>query len=564
MKKIKLSDVEIKDIIHKYTHEPIGCAEIGKQYGVSREVIVRILKENNVTLTPAGQKYRGGKKEASKRFYQNNKEKLNTYYQQWLSNTDLKYRKEKTKEWREKNREKLREKGRINQAKRRQDPQIKLYSRFGTAVWQNIKDNGATKYKKTFKILPYTFEELKNHLEKLFQNGMTWNNYGEWHVDHAIPQSHFKYDSVDSEDFQKCWALGNLKPMWGRDNYSKNNNLTHLTLEAVREIRCKGKYIKLKYHDVLLSKEYLQTIIDNYGKEYLEDYIDDVLYVLRTSSPQLPQIETLETLYGIQKHIYKIDPLDEDGNIVNGRVNSYGNMLLKSHFKSYWRSNYKKRKSPQEAWLNDAQMRLILKYRMGINNSNEVFDISLRQMIKGISATRTSISFFKPLLAAYLYQSYLGDVDKPIVFDPCCGFGGRMVGFKLSYPNGTYIGCEPNVDTYKELKELALNFDNVILHNCKFEDLSIDFDYDLALTSIPYFDLEEYSQVMVYNNFDDWCEKFIKPLIDLDNLVVNMSSDLCDKLGLHEFIDCYLINNKNHFKANKNYEAILKINFETI
>ena len=45
------------------------------------------------------------------------------------------------------------------------------------------------------------------HLEKQFTKGMTWENHGKWHIDHVIPDSHFKYINVEDKEFQECWAL---------------------------------------------------------------------------------------------------------------------------------------------------------------------------------------------------------------------------------------------------------------------------------------------------------------------------------------------------------------------
>lgn len=74
----------------------------------------------------------------------------------------------------------------------------------------------------------YTLDILRKHLEKQFVNGMSWENYGEWHVDHIIPISVFNFTEFGHTDFKKCWALKNLQPMWSKDNIVKNNNLeTH-------------------------------------------------------------------------------------------------------------------------------------------------------------------------------------------------------------------------------------------------------------------------------------------------------------------------------------------------
>ncbi len=65
-----------------------------------------------------------------------------------------------------------------------------------------------------------------------FLSGMEWANYGTvWHVDHILPQSFFKIDADDPAnclEFQACWALSNLRPLWKRDNLVKNARRSHL------------------------------------------------------------------------------------------------------------------------------------------------------------------------------------------------------------------------------------------------------------------------------------------------------------------------------------------------
>jgi hypothetical protein len=64
-----------------------------------------------------------------------------------------------------------------------------------------------------------------SHLEALFTEGMTWDNYGEWHVDHKIPMSSFQFETTDDREFKLCWCLDNLQPLWGPDNLSKGTQL---------------------------------------------------------------------------------------------------------------------------------------------------------------------------------------------------------------------------------------------------------------------------------------------------------------------------------------------------
>ena len=208
-------------------------------------------------------------------------------------------------------------------------------------------------------------------------------------------------------------------------------------------------------------------------------------------------------------------------------------------------------------------MTRIINYRVGDNNSNEIFDFSLYQLIKGMSAMRITISFFKPVLAAAIYYHYLGDIISPVVLDPCAGFGGRLLGFKSRYPEGTYIGIEPNKDTYKELLQLVElgQFKNVKLYNCKFEDFNLDsIKYDFAFTSITYYNKEKYSNSEQIS-FDDWKNTFITKILTLKNGYINLPDDLYSKLNLMNVIDAYISTRKTHFsKTNSNKkELIIKI-----
>jgi hypothetical protein len=97
---------------------------------------------------------------------------------------------------------------------RRKDPQNRLRSNMSSMITRTLRNGKCGK--SWFNLIPYSLEELKNHLESKFTKGMTWNNYGKegWHIDHIIPRSFFDHSSYDTEDFQKCWALNNLQPLW--------------------------------------------------------------------------------------------------------------------------------------------------------------------------------------------------------------------------------------------------------------------------------------------------------------------------------------------------------------
>lgn len=76
--------------------------------------------------------------------------------------------------------------------------------------------------RKTFDILGYTVNELRNHLEVQFDSLMNWDNYGSyWHVDHIKPASLFNHEN--DNEVMECWSLNNLQPLEARANMSKGN-----------------------------------------------------------------------------------------------------------------------------------------------------------------------------------------------------------------------------------------------------------------------------------------------------------------------------------------------------
>ena len=102
--------------------------------------------------------------------------------------------------------------------------QKRLRSTMKANLVARLKQRLINKNKKsTFDILNYTVDELKEHLEVLFETGMTWDNYGDWEIDHVTPDSWFVYNSMEDKEFQKSWALKNLQPKWKKDNRSKGN-----------------------------------------------------------------------------------------------------------------------------------------------------------------------------------------------------------------------------------------------------------------------------------------------------------------------------------------------------
>ncbi len=229
MKKYIPSEEEINIIIRMYNEDLIGSQTISEKVGLNKQQVIRILKENGVILGPSGRRNIGGRKVAIKKYESKpeTKKRKSENHKKW-SEKNRNYLTKYHQKWREKNIDKHREyKRKYEKHRKDTDPAYKLIANFRTAIYQVLKENNVEKNKHYFDILRYTPEELISHLENLFTDGMTWENYGEWHVDHKTPISSFNFESIDDDSFMECWSLENLQPMWGKENIVKGSKIIY-------------------------------------------------------------------------------------------------------------------------------------------------------------------------------------------------------------------------------------------------------------------------------------------------------------------------------------------------
>jgi hypothetical protein len=225
MKKIVLEKSIVNEILRLYNDEMLGSPSISEKLNINKQIVLRTLKENGAIVGISGRKYKGGKSESDKRHYFKNKEKRLQYFSDWQKN-NREHLNEYHKEWREKNIDKHREYKRKYEKNRKDtDPLYKLINNFRTAIYQVLKENNINKNGHYFEILKYTPEDLISHLETKFTDGMTWDNYGEWHVDHKHPISLYNIKEIGDDEFMNCWSLNNLQPLWGKENLIKSNKL---------------------------------------------------------------------------------------------------------------------------------------------------------------------------------------------------------------------------------------------------------------------------------------------------------------------------------------------------
>ena len=158
----------------------------------------------------------------------------------------------------------------------------------------------------------------------------------------------------------------------------------------------------------------------------------------------------------------------------------------------------------------DRAIRICFEHRSG---DKLVYPTAIRRALELV--TGENIQNFKSQHARAITE-YLCPAMFGRVYDYSAGYGGRMLGTSLSNMRYTYIGIDPNTETFKYLNYLKTFCDNdVELYNTVSEDYQPE-NIDLAFSSPPYFNLEKYcdepTQCMNrYTTLDEWFDGYSVP-----------------------------------------------------
>jgi len=242
---------KVKRRIHKEEYKKNNFEKVKQQ---ERESTAKWIKNNPEKVKEYRKKRYQKNKEKEKKdrveWRRKNPEKVKAQGKKWYENNKVKNIKRST-EWRKKNPERISEwrkewyknnpekkkehlkmRREKNKKKYKIDIHFKIRCNISGLIGQRLKQRLFSKNgKSTLTLLPYTIDNLIQHLEKQFEPWMNWSNHGvgkgKWQIDHIIPDLYFNYKSVDDEEFQKCWALDNLQPLDAIENIKKSNRLDY-------------------------------------------------------------------------------------------------------------------------------------------------------------------------------------------------------------------------------------------------------------------------------------------------------------------------------------------------
>lgn len=164
-------------------------------------------------------------KETKRKCYLKQLDKNREYAKTYQRNRSKEERDRDRAKWKKLNPTKVKEQYTRANRKRTTILENRLSHAFGSGMYHALKLGKAGRHWES--LVGYTISQLKQHLESKFLPGMSWNNYGKygWHIDHIIPVDFFEFKDYTDVEFQYCWSLGNLQPMWAADNIRKSNKL---------------------------------------------------------------------------------------------------------------------------------------------------------------------------------------------------------------------------------------------------------------------------------------------------------------------------------------------------
>lgn len=157
---------------------------------------------------------------ASLRWQKNNPQKAKAKKKRWMEANPGRQNVLAGK-WRRNNKDKLAE----ARARKSLCPNYRIMRSMSQRIRGFLSGKGG---RQTQSLVGYTGQELRQHLERQFLDGMSWDNYGDWHIDHILPLSSFRAESVGDAHVRRAWALSNLRPMWARENIQKGDKILFL------------------------------------------------------------------------------------------------------------------------------------------------------------------------------------------------------------------------------------------------------------------------------------------------------------------------------------------------
>lgn len=297
------------------------------------------------------------------------------------------------------------------------------------------------------------------------------------------------------------------------DAYSTQHNIPYILVSDRED----AKKISLGYNSPV---EWLTPSRYKVKRQYLDSpaLFHEIMFheiVDRVSGWHDPEYTESELNKDLKRlHNENLDSYWNEHSIRSTAPNSGGmpGRLIMQHFQPhFWQVRPLGRKALPEIFDNNKELYRCLKI-----SRDEKESLSFERLLREINFHCTNYgrtSHFAPGLARTIIRYF--DMSGKKIFDPCMGWGGRLIGSWLE--GCQYTGCDMSPQTCNGLKNIKefIGFGNAEIINKSCTD--VDWDGDMIFTSPPFYNKELYvggkQPWMLYDSRDDWRDKFIVPFL---------------------------------------------------
>lgn len=286
---------------------------------------------------------------------------------------------------------------------------------------------------------------------------------------------------------------------------------------------------------------YTKQRYDNASKEEQDQMVEEVFNIYRTRG-------IFPTTYysdeGVRQEILKaIDskPYIENNIIKGSGFTSLCTFFFPNFYDAYNIHGYSggNLESGRFKFNNDEYFKRVVRFAIKSHN-----DAKPDGILAGMCQVGSLPKNFCPMYAKAVFEKYCP--EKGIIWDYCCGYGGRLLGALSSKKDFVYIGTEPNTETYENLIRFGNTIQLVTQREKSFKIVKqgsevVKFNegiFDFAFSSPPYFNLEHYSDepTQCYNKFPDiysWIDGYVKATIH--NIFIYLKSDRYYAVNIADF-----------------------------
>ena len=324
--------------------------------------------------------------------------------------------------------------------------------------------------------------------------------------------------------FKERWGITCEITKENRISFKENNGFKFIELIRPFILTPLFSYKLIKEYEkykksVLIKKEEWQK----FTEEEMQQYVNRVFDYYKLKGFPYVKMEnnkinkTLNCLFNLNSQ-----QINKKENVLS--QNLIGQNICNFYMPHIFETRNKGSRTPIEVFNNDILFKKAIKKRI-YHGGSDMSDYGIRKTLSWACGA-IKVSNFRPTVAKYIYDNYSGE---GVVLDFSAGYGGRLLGAISSSKVKSYTGIEPCIKTYTGLSKMAQDLTNkrIILYNEPFEDITLEEKYDLAFSSPPYFNIEEYEYAdtqsfIRYNTKKEWREYFLKILIQKSyNLLKN-------------------------------------------